>query len=100
MSFGFTPKLESVSSIFFAAEFHEVHSPGVKIEGTSSALMRLKSQLLSKLRIMILRVSALSAFTDLIKSSFCSSHRNITCLIFDICNTDKQPKLNYLLLDI
>ena len=71
MSFGLTPKLESVSSIFFAAEFQEVHSPGVKIEGTSSALIRLKSQLLSKLRIMILRVSALSAFTDLIKSSFC-----------------------------
>ena len=69
MSFGFTPKIGFVSSSFLAAAFHEVHSPCVKIEGTSSAFIFLKSQLLSKLLMIIFNVSTLSFFTRLFKSS-------------------------------
>ena len=71
MSFGFTPNVASDSRIFFAAEFQDVHSPGVSTDGTSSALIRLKSQLLSKLFMIVFSAHTLSSFTIFASTSFC-----------------------------
>ena len=77
MLFGFTPKIGFVSRVFFAAVFHEVHSPGVKIEGTSSDLILLKSQLFPKDLIMILRAWVLSRLS---LKSFCKSSFDFVAL--------------------
>ena len=69
MSFGFTPNIGFVSRIFFAAEFHDVHSPGVRSEGTSSALILLKSQLLSKLLMIVSRAHSFSLLIFFTSSS-------------------------------
>ena len=62
---GFTPKVGSLSRVFFAALFQLVHSPGVRIAGTNSALIRLKSQLLPKLLMIVFNVPMTSSFTNL-----------------------------------
>ena len=63
MSFGFTPNFAFVSRICFAAVFHAVHSLALRTEGTSSAFIFLKSQLLLKLFIIVSSVHSLSFFT-------------------------------------
>ena len=70
ISFGLTPKVGSFSSTLRAPVFQLVHSPGVRIVGTSSAFMRLKSQLLPKLFMMTFKAQALSLLIILANSSF------------------------------
>ena len=70
MSFCATPKVESDSRTFFAFVYQLVHSPAESIAGTNSAFIRLKSQLLPKLLIMIFKVSATFSFTNFTSSSF------------------------------
>ena len=70
MLFGFTPNVESSSSNFFAPLFQLVHSLVERIDGTSSALIFLKSQLLLKLVMIVLSAHALFVLISFAKSSF------------------------------